>query len=607
MSTEGTTHTSDDQEGTKILEEDKSKTQQAKEAISKINIEKKIEKKSDNKNEEENLINIGMSHEYVDQETSQSEKPEKHSESEKKNPLEESATVEKGTPVTKKEKKSWTAEEDETLMIAILNETNNRALESRNIGEKHDKDNDNSEDGEEDWDEIAKSLPGRTPVQCLRRYMKTLSRVPDAGNKGTSERASQGIASMRPQEEVQNKDPADEEKITGKSQEKDTGKVGEKITDEDTINYAIGMGTENDEPSTKRQKMLAEQTISSIEWTTETSLLLKRYVSEYTDTPPRWSDIAKKFKGKTAIDCLTKWQELSAPPVTKGKGSWTTAEDNVLREKRALYGRKWSKIAAHLPGRQGKQCRERYVNHLDPDLKKGEWTDDEEAILIALHQHHGNRWANIAKHLPGRSDNDIKNHWYSTIQRKFQHHGKETLISAAVQQVQMMIRSRGPLIPPGGWPGTPYHQPAAQHPPPPYPYPPHPSTQYTAQHPPYPPMSSHHPGPQIPPTSPHFSSAGMSDPSYMYAHTLPPQYGHMHPPSGYAHHHSVPPQSMHYAHSHSQSPETKIKPKEEPSHESQVSETQPKRSEHRVKKEETNTESKSSTKSSKSVSKTSSV
>jgi hypothetical protein len=139
---------------------------------------------------------------------------------------------------------------------------------------------------------------------------------------------------------------------------------------------------------------------------------------------PRWSDIASNFRGKTAFDCLQRWQTLSSPPVIKGKGSWTVEEDNILRDKRVLYGRKWAKIAAHLPGRQGKQCRERYVNHLDPNLKKGEWTDDEEAILIALHEHHGNRWANIAKQLPGRSDNDIKNHWYSTIQRKFQQHGK---------------------------------------------------------------------------------------------------------------------------------------------------------------------------------------
>lgn len=140
---------------------------------------------------------------------------------------------------------------------------------------------------------------------------------------------------------------------------------------------------------------------------------------------PRWNDIASHFPARSAFDCLTKWQTISSPPVIKGKGSWTAEEDNVLRDKRQQYGRKWSKIASYLPGRQGKQCRERYVNHLDPNLKKGEWTDEEEALLIAYHEQHGNRWANIAKHLPGRSDNDIKNHWYSTIQRKFNQFGKE--------------------------------------------------------------------------------------------------------------------------------------------------------------------------------------
>lgn len=149
--------------------------------------------------------------------------------------------------------------------------------------------------------------------------------------------------------------------------------------------------------------------------------------------------MAQNFNGKTAIDCLTKWQTLSTPPVIKGKGSWTAEEDNILRDKRALYGRKWAKIAAHLPGRQGKQCRERFVNHLDPELKKGEWTDDEEAILIALHEHHGNRWANIAKQLPGRSDNDVKNHWYSTIQRKFQQHGKDVSSPARVVPSHIVV------------------------------------------------------------------------------------------------------------------------------------------------------------------------
>lgn len=119
-------------------------------------------------------------------------------------------------------------------------------------------------------------------------------------------------------------------------------------------------------------------------------------------------------------------------------------EDLILRQMKEKYGKKWAKIAAHLPGRQGKQCRERFVNHLDPQLKKGEWTDDEEAILIAMHEHHGNRWANISKQLPGRSDNDVKNHWYSTIQRKFQQHGKDV---SASNDLDMAIRWLSVFLP----------------------------------------------------------------------------------------------------------------------------------------------------------------
>ncbi|KAJ8604835.1 hypothetical protein CTAYLR_001048 [Chrysophaeum taylorii] len=110
---------------------------------------------------------------------------------------------------------------------------------------------------------------------------------------------------------------------------------------------------------------------------------------------------------------------LPVVPLIKGKGSWTQEEDDMLRRKVNEFGRKWARIAKHLPGRVGKQCRERYVNHLDPNLKKGEWTDDEEKILIQVHAKLQNKWAEIAKNLPGRSDNDCKNHWYSTIQRKY--------------------------------------------------------------------------------------------------------------------------------------------------------------------------------------------
>jgi hypothetical protein len=79
--------------------------------------------------------------------------------------------------------------------------------------------------------------------------------------------------------------------------------------------------------------------------------------------------------------------------------------------------KKWSHIARQLNGRLGKQCRERYYNHLDQNINKSEWTEDEDEILLETHNELGNRWAEIAKRLPGRTDNAIKNRWNSTLKR----------------------------------------------------------------------------------------------------------------------------------------------------------------------------------------------
>ena len=90
----------------------------------------------------------------------------------------------------------------------------------------------------------------------------------------------------------------------------------------------------------------------------------------------------------------------------------------ILRNKVAEYGlKKWKEIATFLPGRIGKQCRERWYNNVDPNLNKEKWTVAEDLQLMDLHKKYGNKWVQIQKHMPGRIDNDIKNRFNASLRK----------------------------------------------------------------------------------------------------------------------------------------------------------------------------------------------
>ncbi|CAJ2653646.1 unnamed protein product [Trifolium pratense] len=153
------------------------------------------------------------------------------------------------------------------------------------------------------------------------------------------------------------------------------------------------------------QRSLNSSMINS-EWTKEEDTQLCSAVAYFGDS--NWQNVVSVLERRTGTQCSNRWKKSICPV---RKGSFTLEEDKRLTVAVMLFGRKWNQIAKYVPGRIQSQCRDRYLNSLDPSLKWGGWTEEEDLRLEAAITKYGYCWSKVAEDVPPRTDSQCRKRW----------------------------------------------------------------------------------------------------------------------------------------------------------------------------------------------------
>jgi hypothetical protein len=200
-----------------------------------------------------------------------------------------------------------------------------------------------------------------------------------------------------------------------------------------------------------------------VRWSDHEDQVLSRAVEQYGENNFRHISEQIFHGSRTEVQCKNRWKKVSFEMMLEAlhgivfvmisldvptmqalqpglvKGRWTKEEDDIITALVSSGNDKWSEIAKRLPGRIGEQIKERWINVLDPDVKKGIWTEAEMKILRDSQRELGNKWSEIAKRIPGRNENSVKNRWYNqkTVSREI--FGMFSLCYAHIGEMQYDI------------------------------------------------------------------------------------------------------------------------------------------------------------------------
>ncbi|KAM3140098.1 hypothetical protein pb186bvf_007898 [Paramecium bursaria] len=154
-----------------------------------------------------------------------------------------------------------------------------------------------------------------------------------------------------------------------------------------------------------------KQQKNSQQWTKSEDLLLLQLVFQMGS---KWIQISQQFSNRNPSQCCQRWRRIS--PSEKKRFNWTKEEDEQVIKLHKVLGPKWKDISKHFNNRKYRNVRSRYLNILIPDLNKNPFTEEEDLQIITKYSQIGSRWARIAEGLHKRTDNQVKNRFYSILQ-----------------------------------------------------------------------------------------------------------------------------------------------------------------------------------------------